>query len=248
MADHSSMKLGKQAVRHDARTLRLARYTTALPDPPSSIDWSGQLSNLGVMLNDSLGDCTCAAIGHIVQTWTSQTQDQQVILSDQDILTLYEQSCGYDPDDPSTDQGGIELDVLNYWRKNPVVGHSLDAFCAIQPGDIKDIQNGVWLFGAVYIGLALPITAQTQDVWDLGDLSGNGAPGSWGGHAVCVVSYDETGLTCITWGQLKRMTWTFWKSYTDEAYALLSPDWIGVSGDAPSGFDMATLTTDLAAI
>ena len=48
------------------------------------------------------------------------------------------------------------------------------------------------MFGGVYIGLALPVTAQTQDVWDV--VAGGGAnakKGSWGGHCVFVPKYDE---------------------------------------------------------
>jgi hypothetical protein len=78
-----------------------------------------------------------------------------------------------------------------------------------------------------YIGLALPISAQNQDVWAVppGGSAGEGSPGSWGGHAVPIVAYDSRGLTVITWGATKRMTWQFLDTYCDEAYALLSQDW-----------------------
>jgi len=66
---------------------------------------------------------------------------------------------------------------------------------------------------------------------------------------VPVVAYDERGLTCVTWGTLKRMTWTFWDAYCDEAYAVLSKDWINQSsGQAPNRFDLAALQEDLNAI
>ena len=41
-----------------------------------------------------------------------------------------------------------------------------------------------------------------------------------------VVAYDVRGLTVITWAEAKRMTWTFLDAYCDEAYAVLSADWI----------------------
>ena len=75
--------------------------------------------------------------------------------------------------------------------------------------------------------------------------SGPGAPGSWGGHAVPVVAYDPRGLTVITWGKALRMTWGFWQAYCDEAYGILSPDFLA-KGKAPNGFDLATLKSDLA--
>jgi hypothetical protein len=62
---------------------------------------------------------------------------------------------------------------------------------------------------------------------------------------VPVVAYDAHGLTVVTWGALKRMTWGFWQAYCDEAYALLSPDFLNASGVAASGFDLAQLNADL---
>ena len=73
-------------------------------------------------------------------------------------------------------------------------------------------------------------------------------PGSWGGHAVYVVGYDSETLTCITWGQLKKMTWAWFAQYCSEAYGLVSKDWLKASGISPSGFDLATLEADLAEV
>ena len=248
MVDHSAMLLGKLPPRIDHRTLRLARYLRALPPPPPTADWTGKLTNPGMMLNDRLGDCTCAAIGHLIQIWTSES-GSELTLSDQDVLALYEKACGYNPTDPSTDQGGIELDVLNYWKKNPVGGATLDAYCAVSPTATGSVRSAIWLFGGAYIGLALPISAQTQDVWDLDPTNSLSTdPGSWGGHAVVVNAYDTKTLTCVTWGTLKKMTWDFFKVYCDEAYACLSKDWLESNPDSPSGFDWVTLEADLASI
>jgi hypothetical protein len=237
-------RLGKLPPRHDPRTLMLAKYTAALPPSPAAVDWSRKLDHLGMMKNDTLGDCTCAAVGHMIQTWTSQTAGQAII-PDVDIVGLYERACGYDPSDPDSDQGGVEIDVLNYWRRNGVDGHGLDAFAAVSRRHHADVKDAVWLFGGAYIGIALPLSAQSQQVWDVppGGPAGDGASGSWGGHAVPVIAYDAGGLTCITWGALKRMTWAFWDAYCDEAYACLSRDW--AAAKAPSGFDWAALDADL---
>jgi hypothetical protein len=101
------------------------------------------------------------------------------------------------------------------------------------------------MFGGVYIGVALPNTAQKQDVWDVVKTGGADAkPGSWGGHCVFVPKYDEHGFTCITWGALKTMTLAFWEKYCDEAHTLLSEVWITAKG-SPAGFDQAQLQADL---
>lgn len=245
MTDHSKMKLGKKAPVYHSKSLRLANYIKDLAPPPPSVDFSLKLKNLGMMLNDKLGDCTCAAIGHIIQTWTSITRPEQVILSDSDIEDLYEKACGYVPGDSSTDRGGDETNVLIYWRDSGIFpDHPLAGFVSVQPGNHEQVKQCLNLFGAVYIGVDLPVTAQTQDVWDVVSTTGEGAPGSWGGHAVPVVAYDADGLTVITWGALKKMTWAFWDAYCDEAHGPLSADWIE-NGASPTGQCWTNLKADL---
>ena len=120
---------------------------------------------------------------------------------------------------------------------------------ALEPKNHLHVQAAVELFGGSYIGLALPVSAQQQAIWSVppGGPTGTGAPGSWGGHAVVIEAYDIHGLTCITWGQKKKMTWSFWDAYCDEAYALLSELWAGKKA-APSGFDLTALKADLKAV
>ena len=244
--DHSREKLGKKPARHDPRTLQMANYL-ALPAVPAAQDWTKKAAKgWGMMLNDQLGDCTCAAIGHIVQAWSANAGPQEITLPDDAILKAYEAVGGYKPGKPESDQGAVELDVLKYWRKTGVGGQKIDAFVALEPKNHAHVQAAVDLFGGAYIGLALPVSAQTQKVWSVppGGPSGQGSPGSWGGHAVVIEAYDAHGLTCITWGQKKRMTWSFWDTYCDEAYATLSELWAGKT-PAPSGFDLAALKADL---
>jgi hypothetical protein len=45
------------------------------------------------------------------------------------------------------------------------------------------------------------------------------------------------------------MSWQFYDAYMDEAFAVLSGDWINTKvGTSPSGFNMAALQKDLAAV
>jgi hypothetical protein len=248
MADLSDMKLGRKAIKTDSRTLMLANYLTAkLPKPPAKVDWTKGVTSWGMMKNDTLGDCTIAGVGHAIQVWTANTGKMQTV-PDSTVVSYYEKWDGYNPSDPSTDRGGIELDVLNDWKKNGFSGHKLAAFADPKVSDIVQIRQSISLFGGVYIGLSLPLTAQSQAVWDVVPNGGAKAKkGSWGGHCVFVCKYDAKTLTCITWGQLKPMTIAFWNKYCDEAHTLLSPDWIAAKG-APSGFNMAQLMTDLGMI
>lgn len=248
MADHSRMKLGRKAVKTDTRTLALSKYLTSqLPAPPAAQNWLGGNSNWGMMLNDTLGDCTIAGVGHAVQVWSLNTGSEATV-PDATIENYYEQWDGYVPGQPNTDNGGIELDVLTDWQKQGFAGHALLGFAKAKTTNLTEIRQSIALFGGVYIGLALPLTAQSQDVWDVVPRSGkNGAKGSWGGHCVFVCAYDAGSFTCITWGQPKQMTVAFWKKYCDEAYALLGQDWLNAKG-SPAGFDQAQLQADLGLI
>jgi|GEM_PF-452422 len=240
--------MGKKPVRHDPRTLMLRRYLpTSLPPPPVSVDWTKAATpRWGMMKNDELGDCTGAAVGHAEQDWTANNGSEFTV-TDADVVAFYSGSTGYNPADPSTDQGGVELDVLNYWRKTGMAGRKIRAFVALEPKDRTHVQQSVFLFGGCYIGLALPAFAENQGTtWTIpaGGDEGSLEPGSWGGHAVWVLGYDQNWVYFISWGEVYKMSWAFWNAYCDESYACLSDDWCS-SGEAPSKFDLATLEADL---
>lgn len=243
-------RLGKKAARHDPRTLRLARYVASLPPPPSAADWTGPIGNgWGMMKNDVLGDCTCAAAGHLIQLWTTQAAPPGIVVPDEDVVAFYSQVSGYTPSDPSTDEGAVEIEVLNSWRNLgvPNVGHKIAAYAAVNLRNPDEVRQTINLFGGIYLGVALPISAQNQATWDL--VSGATAQaGSWGGHAVPAMAYDEKGLTVITWGAKLKMSWAFLAAYADEGYAIITPDWIKADGLSPSGLDLAALQSDLVAV
>lgn len=248
MIDHSAMQLGKAPAKHDDRTLRLASYLPGhLPPAPSTHAWSPKVATWPMYANDLLGDCTAAAAAHMVQCWTANGSSEYR-MPESDVVAFYEDSTGYDPADPSTDQGGVELDVLNYWRKSGISGHKIGAYVSVPPTSGMLTRSGIFLFGGLYIGVALPISAQRQVVWDVphGGARWEGAPGSWGGHAIPVLDFDARGLICVTWGAVKRMTWRFYRTYCDEAYAIIADDFVNGSRRAPNGFDLAALKADLA--
>ena len=251
MVDHSQMKLGRKHVKTDSRTLQLGKYLKDnLPAPPPAKDWTRGIEDWGMMLNQIHGDCTIAAAAHAIQVWSVNAKGEkgEVRLPDDRILHYYEKWDGYNPSDPNTDGGGVELDVLNNWQQTDLDSHELIAYADPAFSKIDEIRQAITLFGGVYIGLSLPTTAMKQEIWDVVPNGGADAkPGSWGGHAVFVPKYDAHTFTCITWGKLKTMTVAFWKEYVDEAHALLSHDWLKERG-SPSGFDLTALKADLAAI
>jgi GNAT superfamily N-acetyltransferase len=242
------VRLGKLPVRHDVRTLQLARYvdTAALPAPPATYDETAHVPEWPMYANDRIGDCTCAAAGHMIEAWTAAASGTAVEVSEAEVLAAFDRVKVVDP--ATGEEGAVELDVLKDWRKTGVGGHRIGAFAAVPAHDHGLVRTASYLFGGVYIGIALPVTAQRQHVWDwTGSLTGPARPGSWGGHAVDVVRYDADTLTVVTWGSLTEMTWAFWDRYVDECYGLLSDDFLS-QGKAPNGFALADLKADLALV
>lgn len=250
------VKLGRKAVKHDSRTLRLENYLTPdIPPAPPSANWSCGVSDWGMLDNDRLGDCTIAGAIHAVMVW-AKNLNVPVSFTDRTAIQYYSKWCGYNPSNPASDQGGILLDIVNDWKAQTLNNFGLAAFTSVNPQNIEHVKQAINLFGGLYIGVALPLSAQGQSEWDVistigwftrlfsGQAGGNTDPGSWGGHCVYVVGYDEETVTVITWGGLLKMTWAFWRTYVDECYALLSPTWVGAKG-SPLGLNMAQLNDDL---
>lgn len=239
-ADPTQVRLGKLAPRHDDRTLQLARYLdpATLPPPPPVLTVPA-LPSWPMYANDRLGDCTCAATGHMVMGWTD-LEKRLVTPAEADVIALYDRVNG------GVDEGAACLDVLNEWRKNGLGSDKIDAYAQINVADETEVRVAAWLFGGLYLGVALPLSAQGQGEWAIPvQPTSSPAPGSWGGHCVDVVGYDTQGVWVITWGEALRMTWEFWAAYVDEAYAVRSkPDWVG----DVVGFNAAQLDADLAAL
>lgn len=247
------LKTGRLPVRHDPRTLQLSRYLTSkLPKAPTIFGIWKAVAIWPMYGNDRLGDCTCAAAGHMIEAWTAASGALKTVAANAITRTYWltgTPSSTKGTAGGPTDTGRVELDILKFWRTTGISGHKIGAFTSVQPKNHSHMKAGTWLLGGLYVGIALPITAQTQQVWDVvGDgKTGNSAPGSWGGHAIDIVGYDSQGLIGVTWGALIKITWAFVDAYFEEAYAIISNDWL-TQGATPAGLNLAQLQKDLAAL
>lgn len=236
------MRLGrvKPSAEHRKRALPLRAYLPqGLPPAPLEVDHTDGVK-YGLYRNDSLGDCTCAALANFHAT-AAMREGRIVSFSDDDVVAYYLALTG------GADDGLCEVDVLSRAQAQgfPLSGaHRLAAWVRIDPGDLEAIKNSVALFHAVYVGAELPLSSQREDTWDsVGLLDNTDAPGSWGGHALISARYDSIGPTFVTWGREQRATWAWWKTYCDEAYALLDAE-----RAQAAGVDWAALTADLALV
>jgi hypothetical protein len=243
-------KLGKLAPKHNDKTLLLSDYAAALPAPPEKVYREYKIPEAAWLMfgNDSIGDCTCAAIAHMVMNATVHTGDI-FIPSEDDVITAYSAVSGYDPATGLNDNGAAITDVLNYWRTTGIGGHKILGWAQIDQTNLLAVKQAVWLFSALNIGVQFPNSAQTQfangQPWDVETPDG----GIDGGHSIPTFGYGSAGTTCVTWGQTQAMSWDWFTAYCDEAYTVITDDWLDqATQSSPSGFDLATLEADLKAI
>jgi hypothetical protein len=194
-------------------------------------------------MNNKLGDCTCAAIGHAVQAWTTYSKGVTLTLPDSDILSLYEAVAGYNPQTGANDNGAVEQDVLAYLEKTGVGGHKIVAFAQVDHKNFSEMKVALDLFGSVYLGIQVPQSAEDQfsagQPWTIV----TGSP-VIGGHAINLQKWDADYMYPVTWGTLWKMDEAFWLAYGDEAWIIITDDWINQHGMTPEGLDLKGLLAE----
>ena len=240
-------RFGKHPPKQDYRTLRFQNYLTAAlaPPPPSDNVLTRVYQKLKINDpaklfpmdgNDTLGDCTIAALAHAITTYRGLI-GTDTIMAKTAVVKLYMHLTG------GVDSGLNELDVLNYWRQNKVSGDEIITYVKIDPKNHTHVQQAIHLFGGVYLGFQVQANCvqefDAHQPWTPGPLTNDG-------HAVFAVGYDQNAVTVLTWGNTQQGTWAWWDECVDEAYGILPPQ-AKQPGFAP-GFNMAQLQADLAAV
>lgn len=247
------MKLGKLPARPDAVKFKFSTYVdaTKLPTIPKAIGHANLLpTDLGMFGNDEYGDCVWAGAAHETMLWNREAI-KTVAFTDAAVLSDYSKVTGFKPSDPSTDQGTDMSVAAAYRRKTGVIDggrvrHTIDAYLALEPGNMTQFAQALYLFGAVGVGIQFPGSAM--------DEFNDGKP--WtvvagaeieGGHYVPLLSRDAKYWNVATWGKIQPVTEGFLKKYCDEAIAYVSTEML-IANKSLEGFDRATLLADLKAL
>jgi hypothetical protein len=244
--------LGKLAPKYNARTRDFSKYFgTIIPPPPPEKVWREYKippDAWQMFGNDTIGDCTCAAIAHMLMLVTVHTGAMVTPTLD-DVIKAYTAVSGYDPATGLNDNGAAITDVLDYWRGTGIAGHKILGWAQVDHTNVEQIKQAIWLFGGIDIGVQLPKSAMVQNAasqsWEVVVDDG----GIDGGHSIPNFGYGSQGTNCITWGARQGMSWAWFEKYCDEAYAIITQDWFDqTTKNTPSGIDLATLEADLKAL
>lgn len=251
-------KLGRLGRAYSPRVPHLSAVLAGATrlQPPVSVDYTkGLPSDLGFMLNDSLGDCTCAAYYHAKQVWSFNAAGAIDTQPDSNVRALYEQACGYNPADSSTDQGGVEQDVLTYLLNTgaPIGADGsgrdkIAAFVEVDPRNFTDIRSTIYTCGVAYIGFNVPAYLMADGPAPIWDVSNAGDQSIVGGHAVILAGYDMNGFIVVSWGRVYRMTAMFFSKYVDEVYGIVNREWFKSTGLAPWGGDIDATEAQMEAL
>lgn len=237
-----SGKLGRLPNDPAKPRLRLTLGTPA----SGSADWLSRVPSYPMYGNDRIGDCTCAAAGHMLQAWTAYASTE-VTVPDDAVLTAYEAVSGYDPATGANDNGAVMQDVLGYWRKTGIDDHKILAFAQIDHTSPAQVRTAIEAFGGLYVGVNFPASAMQQfdqhQPWTV--VAGSQIEG---GHAIHVGAYTGAELTCVTWGALQGLDESWWAAYVEEAWVVVTQDWITANGATPAGEAVAALGQDFTAL
>ncbi len=251
------LKLGKKPATHDARDLLFTKYVDAAQIPPAPAEFGHEklfpAKGWGMLGNDEWGDCAWAGPAH--ETMLLSTEGgHPAAFTTAGVLSDYAAGTGFDPKagppgNNPTDKGSNVRDVLSYRRKTGIIDstgkrHTIGAFVKLEPKNLAQIYQAMYLFQAVGIGIEFPGSAMEQfhegKPWSV-------VPGAQieGGHYVCCVAKRPAGIDIVTWGALQPMTVEFFETYCDEAWAYLSTEDLQQEKD-PEGFNLTQLNEDLA--
>jgi hypothetical protein len=234
---------------------RTALTRAGLPPVPVSkdVDYASKVASWPMYMNDSLGCCTIAGIGHMYGAWTAYAAASEALFSDDAIVTTYSRVSGYVPGDPDTDAGAQMQDVLADQKANGMTDqagkkHEVVGYAAMgNPADEDLLGQVLDVFGTVYTGIVVQASMQTEFAdqepwtWTPGDQE-------VGGHAICLQRRQGKGkapLEYVTWGALQPATHKFQAYAVEEAWAVVTQDWLTANGSSVSGLDLTQLLSDM---
>lgn len=214
-------KLGCSFSKTDSRTVKLAEVAArvTLPAPPSARRWNVLPSGARVQRgedygNGEIGNCVFAEWGGVDETVCAWTGASRMVTRDVAIQG-YSDYTNYDRETGKGDDGSSMFDGVKWARDIGLI----TAFAQIDTSNDeqckREIELAIDLTQSAQLSVALPLAWRGKRVWTSAPKGRDSTWewGSWGGHAISAVDYDQRGLTIFTWGYLVEMPWEGYLSY-----------------------------------
>jgi hypothetical protein len=252
----SKFKLGKHAPLRKMTTPALGDFldkaTTWPIVPPTGWESAVPASALSVLGNDQWGDCTCAGVMHLLQA-QSYNVGRPIQPTIAEALALYTATTGFDAGaGPSgsnpTDNGAACTTVLDYWQNTGVTVsgqvHKIVGYASLDVSSLAQLRYAAYTFGGLYLGINCPEACQENT------SNWNFAPGLpiEGGHCIVQLGQGADGGHVDSWGMDIPVSNQFILGYVDEAYCVVTDDWLNAQGKTPSELDMAGLLAAMKAV
>jgi hypothetical protein len=259
-------KYGRKPFDPGRRRLTLERYLdprTRLARPgwppvpaTQDVDRASAVTEWPMYLNDELSDCAIAMPGHMYGAWTTYGRGAEALFDDAEIQAVYSRVSGYVPGDASTDTGCALADVLADQQVNGMADtagyvHKVAGYAAFgNPADEDLLGQVLDVFGSVAVGINVQQQMETEFA---GEQPWTWTPGApvIGRHAICLQRRMGSGnapLDYVTWGALQPATLEFHANAAEEAWAVVTEDWIRVNGTTVEGMDVRQLLSDMACV
>ena len=244
-------KLGLKPVESQPHLKLASYYTSNLPSVDSLKYPLGHADAIQpqMFMNDTLGDCAIAGSIEEVRL-ANALRGVQVPFNDDTVVLNYHAITGYDPEDPSTDQGTDVHELYQYRQRVGIVdangqAHKVVSWAGLTPGDFDELLVALSLFDMVGIGIEVPDYCETQfeagHPWHV-------MPGRHrieGGHYIPIVGAQGNQLAELyTWGAKTGIERGFYEKFNTVAVVALTEE-LFTADKTPEGIDMASLTRDL---
>lgn len=215
------VRFGKKPAKRDSRNLKLSSVLRAMPKLPAEYDFDVQHHGVPTPMfgNDTHGDCVIAGRAHQTLRFEDEEQKKILPITDNDVLKEWHLENG------GTEDGLVVLDSLKLWRKKgwKAAGKSyrIKAFAEINRTNHNEVKRTVYADIGTGLGLSLPDSALDEFYAGKPWTETTEPQNQENGHYVYVPGYTKTGPVCVTWGRKQQMSWKFFDTYCDEAYAII---------------------------
>ena len=217
------------------------RVTAPLPAPAPTVSYEKLVAEWPMALNDQLGDCTIAGFEHVLEVHAAEVSATFAYPGDPSTKSTYFGLTG------GPDSGLLLSTVISAASTVGLFGHKVIGAASVQPTDTTSLKQTIDFWGAAYVGVQCPQSAQQQFSSGQPFTVVPGSPIE-GGHCIIFVGYDFDYLYAVTWGGVVQVAWSWWALYGSQAFALIT-DFFTAAGHGPtSQLDLPALTADLAVL